>query len=235
MERLNTHLAKAGVGARRKVDALIEHGHVTVDGHKAVLGQKVEGTEDIRVNGERIVPPHSKKLIYIVLNKPAGYVTTVNDERGRKTVVDIVGSKERIFPVGRLDKDTTGVLLLTNDGEFAYKLTHPKHNIEKVYDVILDVPCSEKDKDAISRGLVIDGVQTRPCEIVMFPKDRRHVRIVLHEGRNRQIRKMFSARDYNVKKLDRISCASISYQGLKVGEWRSLTSDEVSFIESMVP
>ncbi|MEK7103450.1 MAG: pseudouridine synthase [Patescibacteria group bacterium] len=235
MERLNTFLAKNGVASRRAVDELIKNGRVKVNGVVAELGQKVEGNEDIEVNGSRIQILKNQKNIYILLNKPDGYITTASDERDRSTVLDIIKSRERIFPVGRLDRHTTGVLFLTNDGDFAYQLTHPKHHVEKVYEAILDIPLIEPDRRTLAKGVEIDGVNTQPCEIDISNKDRRLVRVILKEGRNRQIRKMFESKGYIVEKLDRVSCAGITHEGLRRRQWRNLTPEEVASIKSMVP
>lgn len=235
MERLNTFLAKAGVASRRAVDELIKSGRVKVNGVVAELGQKIEGNEDIMVNGARVAIPRHQKHIYILLNKPDGYITTASDERDRSTVLDIIKSKERIFPVGRLDRHTTGVLFLTNDGDFAYQLTHPKHHIEKVYEAVLDIPLIEPDRRTLAKGVEIDGVMTQSCEIDISTKDRRLVRITLKEGRNRQIRKMFESKGYIVEKLDRVSCAGITHEGLRRRQWRHLTPEEVAAIKALVP
>lgn len=231
--RLNKLIADAGIASRRKADELIKRGLVKVNGeiisepgHKARLSDKIE------VEGKII--KSKKKLVYYVLNKPKNVISTASDELGRKTVVELVKTKERIYPVGRLDRNTTGVLLLTNDGELAARLIHPKYQIERIYSVTLDKELRLSDAKKIAKGTDLDGEKTAPCSIFIEPKNPRKASIILTEGKNREVRRLFEKFGYEVKQLDRKLFAGVSAEGLKRGESRKLTKKEIAELKKLV-
>jgi 23S rRNA pseudouridine2605 synthase len=196
------------------------------------LGTKVTFSDFVVVDGEPV--KSTTHLIYILLNKPKDYITTTKDEKGRKTVLDIVKKKERIFPVGRLDRNSTGALLLTNDGDLAYRLTHPKFEIPKEYHASLDKKLTENHAKTISKGIDLDGEITAPCELFINPEDYSQVILILKEGKNREIRKIFESLGYEVMKLDRKYFAGISTKGLSRGEYRHLTHREILSLKKLV-
>ncbi len=224
--RLNKYLADAGIASRRKADELIKQGSVSVN-NKIVtdLGSKIHKLDKVSVNGNPVKT--EQKPVYILLNKPKDYITTTSDERDRKTVLDIVKSSKRIYPVGRLDRNTTGVLLLTNDGELAHKLTHPKFQIERVYNVTLDKILKSEDAQNIALGIELDNTKTAPCEIFIHPKNKLNVIITLKEGKNHEVKRIFEKLGYVVKKLDRKFFAGLSVQGLARGAYRHLLRHEL--------
>ncbi|CUS82013.1 pseudouridine synthase [Candidatus Kryptobacter tengchongensis] len=233
--RLNKYLAMCGIASRRKADELIQQGRVAVNGEVITqLGIKIDPRKDkVTVDGKPVKP--EEKLVYIVLNKPKDCITTVKDEKGRRTVLDLVKVKQRIFPVGRLDRNTTGVLLLTNDGELAYRLMHPKYKIEKAYKVEIDKPIKPEDIEKLKRGIMLDGRKTEACDIYILPdSDRKELGITIHEGRYRQIRRMFERLGYKVRKLHRVSFGGITVSGMKRGEWRYLTEKEIRKLKKLV-
>lgn len=184
------------------------------------------GSDRVTVQG-RPVSPRERK-VYIVLNKPKDTITTVHDEKGRGTVMALIATRERIFPVGRLDRNTTGVLLLTNDGELANRLMHPRYGVRKSYRVTCDVPVHAEHLRRLAGGMEIDGVPTTPAQVVVLPGTKGHeVGITIHEGRNRQVRRMFESLGYTVEKLERVAYGPITREGLARGESRSLTRREV--------
>lgn len=226
--RLNKYLSQAGVSSRRKADELLLAGRITVNGRTVTnLGTKIDPAADkVFVDGKQVVL--LAEPAYIVLNKPKDCITTARDERGRTTVMDYVRPKERVFPVGRLDRNTTGVLLLTNDGDFANRLMHPKHEVKKAYRATLDKPLEDKDGENLARGIRLKEGKTSPAEVFLVPGGKsKVVDVIIHEGRNKQVHRMFESLGYAVEKLDRIGYAGISYEGLKRGEWRYLTRKEV--------
>lgn len=225
--RLNKAIADAGIASRRKADEMIAAGRVRVNGTVVTeLGMQVERNDRIEVEGKLIGNPDRER--YILLNKPKDTITTTSDERGRMTVLDLVEAHERLFPVGRLDRNTTGVLLLTNDGDLAYRMTHPSYEVERVYDVTLDKEIALGDARAIAQGVPLgNGETSLPCYVSVEDGDRRNVTVVLREGKNREVRRMFEARGYDVKKLNRVSYAGLTCQGLQRGEWRELKKHEV--------
>lgn len=230
--RLNKFIADCGITSRRKADELILSGRVSINGKVCLkLGTKIDTDKDkVFVDGKEVLP--LDKPVYIVLNKPKDCITTTKDEKGRTTVLDYVRVKQRIFPVGRLDRDTTGVLILTNDGEFANMLMHPKFEIEKSYKVTLEEPIKVEDITKLARGIKLSDGMTQPAEVFVIPGSRnKEVGIILHEGRNRQVRRMFEALGYEIKKLDRIAYGHITTQGLKRGEWRYLTKKEIDLFK----
>jgi 23S rRNA pseudouridine2605 synthase len=231
--RINKFLADAGVASRRKIDELILQGAVKVNG---VLveepGVKVVNTDFITVNGDPVkVIKHN---IYILLNKPKNVITTTSDDMNRKTVLDLVKKHDRIFPVGRLDRNTTGVLLLTNDGELAYRLTHPKFRIERTYNVKLDKALKQVHAKSISEGVTLDdGDVTGNCEVLLNPDDSTKVVVTIAEGKNREIRRIFEQFGYEVKQLERKYFAGLSAKGLEKGEYRHLSKQEVVSLQKL--
>lgn len=227
--RLNKYLASCGVGSRRKVEELIKQGRVEIN-NKTITDlacQVNEETDNVRVDGQKLAP---RKHVYYLLNKPKGVITTTSDEKDRRTVVDLIESKEVIFPIGRLDYNTTGVLLLTNDGDFANLITHPKNKVPREYEVLLDRPLDEKDKDKLLKGIYLEGERGRFKQIV-FPKKNHFTNVIVTavEGRNHFVKKMFAALSYTVKALNRISFAGI-YPDIPVGSYRKLTLSEIEDI-----
>jgi 23S rRNA pseudouridine2605 synthase len=221
-------MAECGVASRRKSEELIEQGKVKVNGHPAHLGDKVNPKKDIvTVRGERIAK--EDRMYYIVLNKPRGYVTTVSDELGRKTVMDLVDCEARVYPVGRLDKDSEGLLILTNDGSFANALTHPKHNYAKVYRVTVRPAVTAEMLERMRSGIEIDGRKTAPCDVTVITEEEGRVvlEFILREGRNRQIRKMCEAEGIEVARLKRTAIGPVKLGMLQTGKTRRLTDNEV--------
>ena len=232
MERINKYLASVGVGSRRKIDQLIEDRRIKIDGKHAIAGQKVENTSIIEIDGN-VIDIKKPDFIYILLNKPKGVVTTVSDELGRRSVIDLINIKDKIYPIGRLDRNTTGVILLTNDGRLANKLMHPKSNVNKTYRVTINRMLEEADFKHISNGVVIDGEKTLPAKLSYLTKDKKVIKMTIHEGRNHQIRKIFELLDYEILALDRINYLFLTYYGLKAGEWRHLTAKEVEQLKKI--
>ena len=226
---LNKFLAHSGISGRREAADIVKQGKVKVN--NAVVtepGHKVSAKDDIRVNGKKIFL--AKNLVYILLNKPKDFLTTTDDPQGRKTVLDIVGkaTPERIYPVGRLDRNTSGVLLLTNDGELSQKLTHPSNNIKKVYAVTLNRPLEKKDFDKILKGVMLeDGMASVDALAYADIEDKTILGIEIHSGRNRIVRRIFEALGYDVKNLDRVIFAGLTKKNVERGKWRFLTEKEV--------
>ena len=231
--RINKYIACAGVASRRKADELIANGNVRVNG--LVLrepGYDVVEDDIVEVNGRRIET--SEKKVYILLNKPTGYVTTVSDDRERDTVMDLVADVDaRIFPVGRLDYNTSGMLIMTNDGDFAYKLTHPKHEMPKTYRALVSGVLSDEKCGRLERGVDIGGFRTSPAKvkIVRGLSNATLVDITIHEGKNRQVRKMFRAVGNPVKQLQRIAIGDIRLGRLAEGHYRKLTREEIEYLK----
>ena len=230
--RLNKYLADAGIASRREADNLIQAGLVEINGKVVTeMGYKVLPTDSVSFNGSTLTP---EKKVYIVLNKPKGFITTVSDPKARKTVMELVGNagSERIYPVGRLDRQTTGVLLFTNDGDLAKKLTHPSHGAKKIYDVSLDKRLSQTDFHKIQDGLELEDGPIKVDEISFVEeKSKNNVGVVLHSGRNRIVRRIFESLGYSVTKLDRVWFAGITKKGLSRGQWRRLTQKEINFLK----
>lgn len=236
--RLQKYIAMCGVASRRNAETLISEGRVTVNGSLVrEQGVKVEvGADKVTVNGKAVKPVN--KQYYIMLNKPAGYVSTVKDQFDRPTVTDLLGEeiKARVFPVGRLDYETEGLLLLTNDGDFTYKITHPKHKINKTYIAVLKGGVSIKGLAQLRSGVRLDdGFVTSPAEVEMLDVDNGHttIKITIHEGKNRQVRRMFDAVGSKVVGLRRISVGRVELGNLPLGRWRYLTSHEVNFLKNV--
>jgi len=234
--RLQKYMAEAGIASRRKSEELILQGKVRVNGNKVTeLGLSVDPERDrVEFEGKPIKAPEQK--VYIMFNKPVGCVSTCHDDRGRKTVLDYIkGIDSRIYPVGRLDFTTEGLLLLTNDGQLAYKLTHPRHEIGKRYYAVINSLLTAEDVKTLERGVFIDGGKTAPVQIKIMKavSDRTEFTIILKEGRNRQIRKMFEAIGKEVVFLKRISVGDINLDKLKSGEYRFLTQSEIDYLKKL--
>lgn len=229
--RLNKFLSNAGVCSRRDADAYIQAGVVTVNGVIVTeLGTKVLRTDDVRFHGEAV---RMEKKQYVLLNKPKGYVTTTDDPQERKTVMDLVARScpERIYPVGRLDRNTTGVLLLTNDGELASKLTHPRFLKKKIYHVTLDQNVTAADLRQIMEGITLDDGEIRADAVEYASEtDKKQVGIEIHSGKNRIVRRIFESLGYHVTKLDRVYFAGLTKKNVKRGDWRFLTEEEVNML-----
>jgi len=222
--RVQKIISNAGYCSRRKAEELIRQSLVKVNDKAINLGEKADPEKDrITVNGIEI---KIEKRIYLLFNKPAGYITTLDDPLNRKTIFDIINIKERIFPVGRLDNDTSGLLILTNDGDFANKIMHPKYEIEKTYRVRIDRELKDSDIKQLENGIIVDGKKTWPARISEIKHD--IFDITIHEGRNRIVRKMMSALGYSVLSLERIAIGDIKINGLQSGRYRNLTPGEIN-------
>ncbi|MFM2137849.1 MAG: hypothetical protein RJA57_156 [Bacteroidota bacterium] len=226
---LNKFIAHAGIAARREAAELVKQGLVKVNGAVVTQpGHKVTEKDEVRVNGKRIQPV--RELVYILLNKPKDFITTTDDPKGRKTVLDLIkrAVPQRIFPVGRLDRNTTGVLLLTNDGELAQQLTHPKHGVRKVYHATLDRPLERADFEKILSGVILeDGPASVDVLAYADLKDKTQIGIEIHSGRNRIVRRIFEHLGYDVKNLDRVTFAGLTKKNVDRGKWRFLTEREI--------
>lgn len=231
-ERLQKYMASCGVASRRKCENLIEEGRVTVNGTKITeLGFKVDSDKDyVEIDGKPIKIEERK--IYIALNKPKGYITASSDNRGRKTVIDIFDFKERLFPVGRLDYETSGLLIITNDGEIFNKIMHPKQNINKTYMALVEGIPDETEMSALKKGVDIGGYVTAPSQasIVKVEGKNSILKIIIHEGKKRQVRRMCRAIHHHVLELKRVSIGNITLGDLEVGQWRYLSKEEVSYL-----
>ena len=233
-ERLQKYLAQCGVASRRKCEELVLQGRVQVNGVTVTeLGTKINPEKDkIKFDGKDI--KQSPKLVYILLNKPIGYVTTADDQFGRDTVLDLVKVKERIVPVGRLDMYTSGALILTNDGDFVYQVTHPKHEIEKTYTVTIKGIVQNSEVEQLRNGIKIDDYITKPARVKILKtdteKDISRLEITIHEGKNRQVRKMCEAVGRKVLALHRSKIGGIGVKDIELGKWRYLTANEVQQI-----
>jgi len=229
MERLQKVIANSGVSSRRKAEDMIKEGRVKVNGSTILeMGYKVNPNDLIEVDGVSLA---SSEKVYYLLNKPRGVVTTTKDEHNRKTVVDLIETGVRIYPVGRLDYDTTGLILLTNDGEFANYIMHPKNEIEKVYIAKIKGVLSPANHMALKKGVIIDGIKTAPAKVKIRKENRKEntsiVELIIHEGKNHQVKKMFEAIGFEVLKLKRERLGFLNLIGLKSGEYRALTPKEV--------
>ena len=233
--RLQKHLAECGIASRRKAEELIAAGKVKINGHIAEIGAKVDPKRDkVTVRGKAVVPVNEK--VYIMLNKPRGFVTTMSDELGRKTVSDLVADAQaRIFPVGRLDRDSEGLLIMTNDGDFANKLTHPSSHVNKTYRVTVKGVAEEEQILQMKEGIVLDGRKTLPCDCFVAERkpDRTVLIFVLNEGRNRQIRRMCEAVGLEVLRLKRTEIAGVKLGMLPQGKWRPLNEREMRRLTSI--
>ena len=233
MERLQKILSGCGVASRRAAEKMIEDGRVTVNGEVATLGTKANLENDlIAVDGKLIAKP--KKKTYIMLNKPRGFITTLKDERGRRTVLDLIDLPVRVYPVGRLDYQSEGLLLLTNDGELTQSLTHPSHEIGKQYIVTVRGNVDEA-LTALRLPFVLDGRATIPAQasVLRETSDGGTLSITIYEGRNRQIRRMCEMSGLEVVRLKRVSIGKLEMSGLRVGEWRELTDKEIAYLKGL--
>jgi len=230
--RLNKYIANSGICSRREADTYIKSGSATVNGKVIVeMGYKVKLTDEVRFDGS-LINPEAKR--FVLLNKPKNYITTMDDERGRNTVMELIekATKERIYPVGRLDRNTTGLLLFTNDGEMAKKLTHPKHNVRKLYHASLDKKLTMKDLQKISENFVLDGKMVFVDAISYIEnQSKTEIGIEIHSGRNRIVRKIFEHFGYKVVKLDRVIIAGLTKKNLPRGNWRHLTQQEINTLK----
>ena len=230
--RLQKYLAQCGVASRRACEKLIEEGRVRVNGKVVnVLGSKVLPTDEVSVDG--VCVKTETKKVYIMLNKPEGYVTTVNDEQGRSTVMELISDiNQRVYPVGRLDCNTEGLLLMSNDGDFTMKVTHPSHKMDKVYQAVVSGVPNHFDIEKLQRGVYIDGRKTAGAraKIISAEGNRALVELTIHEGRNRQVRKMFDAIGYPVVYLRRVTIGNIVLGNLPLGKWRHLNPNEVKYL-----
>lgn len=229
--RLQKFLAHAGVASRRASEELIKQGRVAVNGKIITdMGTSVNENDTVAVDGKNILTNEANDKTYVILNKPEGYVSTASDQFGRPTVIDLVSEINfRLYPVGRLDYDTSGLIILTNDGEFTYRLTHPKHEIDKVYEALVSGVPSKSELEQFKIGLKIDNYVTSPAgiEIINVIGKDAVIQVTIHEGKNRQVRKMCEAIGHKVLSLKRISIGPIALGDLPTGKWRRLTPEEV--------
>ena len=233
--RINKFLAEKGVASRRHADEMIAAGRVKINGAVATLGASVDETDEVLVDGI-LLSREEKKEKYYIMNKPKGVICTVSDDRGRKTVMDLLpDSVGRIFPVGRLDYETEGLLILTNDGDLAFRLTHPTSEIPKTYLVRVEGTMTEKDLNPIRSGVELDGVLTKKCKAHIVETDKAYtkVHITITEGRNRQVRRMFEAIGRSVAFLKRVSIGRLKLTGLDRGEVRPLTEQEIAYLKGL--
>jgi pseudouridine synthase len=228
--RLNAWLARAGVASRRGADELVKAGRVTVNGEPGQLNTFVGAADEVRLDGRTLA---KQKPAYVLLHKPAGVVTTARDPQGRPTVVDLVQHEARVVPVGRLDVDTTGALLLTNDGELAHRLAHPRYEVDKTYEVTCRTRPSEADLRRLREGVELDDGPTRPALVRRLAGNR--IEVVIHEGRNRQVRRMLEAVGNRVERLHRSRYGPLALGGLEPGAWRELEAAEVERLRSTRP
>ena len=227
--RLQKFIAQCGIASRRKAEEMITQGKVKINGKTAVLGDKVTSADKVTLSGRRIVMPKTHYR-YIMLNKPRGFVTTMSDEKGRKCVAELVADVgERVYPIGRLDKDSEGLLIFTNDGEFANKVMHPRNNIYKIYRVTVRPSISEDQLVKLETGVELDGKKTAPAivHVVHQEPGRVVLEMILHEGKNREIRRMCDAVGLEVARLKRTQIGGVKMGMLKQGDWRDLTEKEV--------
>jgi 23S rRNA pseudouridine2605 synthase len=229
--RLNKYIANAGVCSRREADTLIESGVVTVNGKVVTaMGTKISPTDEVSYGGERL---KNEKLVYLLLNKPKDFITTTDDPKGRRTVMMLVSNacKERIVPVGRLDRNTTGLLLFTNDGDIAKKLTHPKHTVQKIYHVFTDKNVKGTHLDELTEGIHLEDGFSKADSAAFTGKDKNQVGVEMHTGKNRIVRRLFEHLGYKVTKLDRVMFAGLTKKDLPRGRWRFLTEKEIAFLK----
>jgi len=231
--RLNKYIANSGVCSRREADKLIESGKISVNG-KIIkeMGVKIRLEDRVLYKGKKL---QNEKFVYVLLNKPKGFITTMHDPEGRKTVMSLVNHAcdERIYPVGRLDRNTTGLLLFTNDGELAKRLTHPKYRVKKIYHVELNKPLDLEDFNKIKKGLILeDGkIEVDQLEYLDNGKDKAKIGVEIHSGRNRIVRRIFENLEYNVVRLDRIYFAGLTKKNITRSKWKFLSEEEISYLK----
>ena len=231
--RLNKYLSQSGICSRRDADKLIEKGRIKVNGKVIkTLGEKISPKDRVEFDNKAVAP---EKKTYILLNKPKDFITSLKDDRGRKTVMSLLGKlNQRVFPVGRLDRNTTGLLLLTNDGELAQSLSHPKFEVHKLYHVILNNNVSSKHLSKIKEGLELEDGPIKADEIAHVENEsKKHVGIAIHSGRNRIVRRVFEYLGYKVEKLDRVIYAGLTKKDLPRGKWRHLTNKEIKELKGL--
>ena len=232
---LNKFLAHAGIASRRDAAEIVRIGKVSVNGQVITEpGFKVSEKDDVRAQGQKLSA--RKQLVYILLNKPKDHITTVEDPQGRRTVMDLVkkATPERVYPVGRLDRNTTGVLLLTNDGDLAQKLSHPRYEIRKIYEVTLDKPMVKKDFEAMQNGITLEDGFIQPDALAFADaKDHSVIGIEIHSGKNRIVRRMFEKLGYDVRNLDRVMYANLTKKNVERGKWRFLVEKEIRLLKFM--
>lgn len=231
--RLNRYISNAGICSRREADELIATGCVTVNGKVVTeLGYKVKSSDVVTYEGTHL---KTEKHVYVLLNKPKDYITTSDDEKGRRTVMELIAGacKERVYPVGRLDRNTMGLLLFTNDGEMTKKLTHPKHLVQKLYHVELDKNLKQDDLEKIRAGVELEDGFIKPDEVAYAGETKREVGIMIHSGRNRIVRRIFEGLNYDVIRLDRVMFAGLTKKDLPRGRWRHLNEKEVAFLKML--
>lgn len=234
--RLNRFIAKAGIASRREADNIIAEGRVSVNGATVIeLGTKVSREDEVTVDGRPVSP---KSPLYVLLNKPKDTITTKDDQKDRTTVMDVVTlpetEKSSLFPVGRLDRDTTGILLLTNDGDLAHRLMHPRYEVEKLYHVKTVEPVKPDQIERLRDGVELDDGHAKADQASYVGDNRRHVALQIHEGRNRQVRRMFEALGHSVKALDRSHYAGLNLDDLRRGKWRKLKPHEINALRRKV-
>lgn len=232
--RLQKYMAACGIASRRACEQLILQGRVSVNGETIThLGTQVEEKDIVVFDGQQIQP--AEKRVYIMLYKPDKVISTANDPEGRKTVLDLIETKQRLYPVGRLDYHTEGLILLVNDGDAAYHLTHPKFEIEKEYLAVIAGGIEREEILKLQSGVIIDGIKTAPCKIKRCDATEHttSLSVILHEGRNRQVRKMFEAIGKNVLHLTRIRHGELVLSGLKPGQWRYLNAEEIAYLDNL--
>src|SRR4051794_3850087 len=226
--RLNAYLARAGVASRRRADDLIKAGRVRVNGEPGALNTFVSGGDRVELDGKPLAP---QQLAYVLLHKPPGVVTTARDPHGRRTVVDLVRHRARVVPVGRLDADTTGALLLTNDGDLAHRLAHPRYEVDKVYEAEVDGRPSDDVLGRLREGVALEDGLTAPARIRRLATSR--VELAIHEGRKHQVKRMLEAVGHPVRRLHRSRYAGLGLEGLEPGAWRELTEAEVASLRAV--
>lgn len=232
--RINKYLSSKGICSRRKVDELIENKKIVINGKLATIGMDVDDSCEIKINGKIIKNTNDKK-VYFLLNKPLNVISASSDDRGRKTVVDLIKTDKRIFPIGRLDFNSTGLLILTNDGELFNRIIHPKAEVFKKYKVLIVGDISDEDVQKLRKGIEIENYKTLGAKISIIKKEqnRTELYVSIREGKNRQIRKMFGELKYKVVALHRESLGLISLGDLQFGEYRELTEEEVEYLYSL--
>jgi pseudouridine synthase len=226
--RLNAYLARAGVASRRRADELIKQGRVRVNGRPGELNTRVQGGDEVEVDGRRVA---LQRLAYVLLNKPGGVLTTARDPHGRRTVVDLVRHEARLVPVGRLDADTTGALLLTNDGPLAHRLAHPRYEVEKVYVADVEGEPSDAALGVLAAGVDLEDGRTAPAHARLLEPAR--IELAIHEGRKHQVKRMCAAVGHPVKRLHRSRYAGLGVDGLEPGDWRELAPAEVEALRRL--
>lgn len=232
--RLQKYMASAGIASRRACETLIEEGSVTINGKTARLGDKVEAGDLVEYQGKQVLP--EEKKVYYLLFKPVGYVTTAKDEQGRKTVLDLVDTPYRVYPVGRLDINTSGLLLLTNDGELANGLTHPRFEVDKTYQAVVDGVVTKEQIEQLTKGVELMDGKTAPALVNVLKQEDgiTILQMTIHEGRNRQVRRMIEAVGHKVNNLRRIRLGKLTLHGLEKGDARELTEEEIAYLYSLI-